>query len=177
MGEGPSAHLVLIGLPGSGKSTLGRRVARQVGVPFVDLDDEIAALEGRAVSEIFAAEGEAYFRAREREVTAALRTRPPMVVAPGGGWAVDPANPALLRPPGRIIYLRVSPGIAVRRMGRGVARRPLLAGPDPVAALEALLRRREPAYAIADVVVDTDRRTRQQIAAAVRQVAADLWAV
>jgi shikimate kinase len=170
-----SAHLVLVGLPGSGKSTLGRRVAREVGVPFLDLDEEIASREGRTVAEIFAESGEPYFRAREREVTAELRARPPMVVAPGGGWAADPGNPALLRPPGRIIYLRVSPTIAVRRMGLGVLRRPLLAGPDPVGALEALLARREPAYVTADVVIDTDRRTRQQITAALRQTAAELW--
>jgi shikimate kinase len=166
---------VLVGLPGSGKSTLGRRVARQLRVPFVDLDEEIERREGRTVAAIFAADGEDYFRAREREVTAILRTRPSMVLAPGGGWAADPGNPALLRPPGRIIYLRVSPAVAVRRMGAGVGRRPLLAGPDPVGVLDELLRRREAAYATADVVLETDWLTQQQILAAVRRVAAGLW--
>lgn len=170
-----SPHLILIGLPGSGKSSIGRRVARQLGVGFVDIDEEIELVEGRSVPEIFAAETESYFRDREREVTATLRERPPMVVAPGGGWAVDPRTPALLRPPGRIIYLRVSPTIAIRRMGQGIGRRPLLAGPDPVGTLDALLRVRESVYATADLTLDTDRRTHQQIATMVREVAADLW--
>ena len=171
----PSAHLILVGPPGAGKSSLGRRLARQLGVGFLDLDDEIEREEGRRVAEIFAAEGEAYFRRREREVTEALRERPPMVLAPGGGWAVDPANPALLRPPGRIIYLRVSAATAIRRMGLGVHRRPLLSGPDPLASLTELVRRRAPVYATADVVVETERRTQQQIIAAMREVATELW--
>ena len=171
----PSPHLILIGLPGSGKSSLGRKVARQLGVGFLDFDAEIERLEGRTVPEIFAATGERYFREQERELTRTLRARPSMVLAPGGGWAAEPGNPALLRPPGRIIYLRVSARTAVRRMGLGVHRRPLLAGPDPVAALEAILERRAPVYATADVVVETERRTQQQILAALREVARGLW--
>lgn len=168
--------MVLVGLPGAGKSTIGRRVARELAVPFLDLDEEIERLEGRTVAQIFASDGEPYFRDRERAVTAGLRARPPMVVAPGGGWVVDPANPALLRPPSRIIYLRVSARLAVRRMGEGVRRRPLLAGPDPVAALERLLADREPAYATADATVHTDDLTQPQIAAAIRSAVSGLWA-
>ena len=171
----PTAHLILIGLPGAGKSSLGRKVARQMGVPFVDLDAEIERVEGRAIAEIFAQEGEPYFREREHALTAALRERSSMVLAPGGGWATDPRNPALLRPPGRIIYLRVSARTAVRRMGVGVHRRPLLAGGDPVAALEALLERRAPVYATADAVVETERRTQQEIVAAVCEIARGMW--
>jgi shikimate kinase len=172
-----TAHLILVGLPGAGKTSLGRRAARELGCPFLDLDEEIERVEGRTVAELFAREGERHFRAREREVTARLRARPPMVVAPGGGWMADPGNPALLRPPSRIIYLRASPTLAVRRMGRGVARRPLLAGPDPVGALTELLARRAPAYETADVIVETDGMTQQQIVRAIRDVAADLWPI
>ena len=171
----PGSHLILIGLPGAGKSTLGRKAARQLGVEFIDLDAEIERVERRTVAEIFAGEGEAYFRERERALTESLRARPSMVLAPGGGWAAQPGNAALLRPPGRIVYLRVSARTAVRRMGLGVQRRPLLAGPDPVAALEALLERRAAVYATADVVVETERRTQQQIVAAVCDVARELW--
>lgn len=171
----PGAHLILVGLPGSGKSTLGRKAARQLGVAFADMDTEIEAAEGRTIAEIFADEGEPYFREREHALTHALRDRPSMVLAPGGGWATDPRNPALLRPPGRIIYLRVSPRTAVRRMGLGVHRRPLLAGADPVATLEALLARRAPLYDTADAVVETERRTQQQILTAIRHLAVELW--
>lgn len=171
----PNSHLVLIGLPGAGKSTLGRKAARQLEVEFLDLDAEIERVERRTVGEIFAAEGEDYFRARERALTASLRSRPSMVLAPGGGWAAQPGNAALLRPPGRIIYLRVSARTAVRRMGLGVQRRPLLAGPDPVATLEALLERRAAVYATADAVVETEHRTQQQIVAAVCEVARGMW--
>ena len=171
----PSSHLILIGLPGAGKSSLGRKVARQMAVPFLDLDAEIERAEGRTIAEIFGREGEPYFREREHAVTAALRARPSMVLAPGGGWASDPRNPALLRPPGRIVYLRVSARTAVRRMGLGVHRRPLLAGPDPVAAVEALLERRAPAYATADAVVETERRAQPEVVAAVCAIARELW--
>jgi shikimate kinase len=174
-GPPPNPHLILIGLPGSGKSSLGRKAARQLGVPFLDLDAEIERREGRTIAEIFAGSGEPYFREREHALTRTLRDRASMVLAPGGGWAAEPHNPALLRPPGRIIYLRVSPRTAVRRMGFGIKRRPLLAGPDPVGALEALLERRAPVYATADVIVETERRTQQQILAAIREVAVDLW--
>ena len=172
---GRGAHLILMGLPGAGKSTLGRKVARQLGVPFLDMDAEIEAAEGRTIAAIFAERGEPYFREQEHALTRALRDRESMVIAPGGGWAAEPRNPALLRPPARIIYLRVSPRTAVRRMGLGVQRRPLLAGPDPVGALEALLARRAPVYATADAVVETERRTQQQILTAIRDVALDLW--
>ena len=166
---------MLVGLPGAGKTTIGRRVARELAVPFLDLDAEIERVEGRTVAEIFATHGEPYFRERERAVTGGLRERPPMVVAPGGGWVIDPTNPALLRPPARIIYLRVSPKLAVRRMGAGVRRRPLLAGPDPVGALERLLAEREAAYATADATVHTDGLTQPQIAAAIRAAVLGLW--
>lgn len=172
---GRGAHLILVGLPGSGKSTLGRKAARQFGVPFLDMDAAIEAAEGRTIPEIFTERGEPYFREQEHALTRALRDRDSMVIAPGGGWATDPRNPALLRPPGRIIYLRVSPRTAVRRMGLGVQRRPLLAGPDPVGTLEALLVRRAPVYATADAVVETERRTQLQILTAIRDVALDLW--
>ena len=171
----PTAHLILIGLPGSGKSSLGRKVARELAVPFVDLDAEVERVEGRAIAEIFAHEGEPYFREREHTLTRALRERPSMVLAPGGGWVGDPRNPALLRPPGRIVYLRVSARTAVRRMGLGVQRRPLLAGPDPVAALESLLERRAPAYATADAVVETERRSQKEIVAVVCDIARGMW--
>ncbi len=154
---GAARHLVLVGLPGAGKSVVGRRVARFLDRPFVDLDRAIEEAAGRSVAAIFADEGEPGFRARERDATAALVDAPPSVIAPGGGWVLDPANPAVLRGRAVVAWLRVSPAAAVARMGAGIARRPLLAGDDPLARLVALAERREPLYAAAaDVAFETE---------------------
>lgn len=149
-------HVVLVGLPGAGKSVTGRRVARLLRRRFVDLDAVIERAAAMPIAAIFAAEGEAGFRARERAATAGLATRAPAVIAPGGGWVLDPANVAALGDRATIVWLRVDPTEAVTRMGAGIARRPLLAGPDPVAALSALLAARAPRYAaVADHVVES----------------------
>ena len=153
-------HLVLVGLPGAGKTAVGRRLAERLARDFVDFDAELERRAGRTIGEIFAREGEPAFRASEAALAGELTARPtPLVLAPGGGCLANPAAAATLRPAGRIIYLRVSAESAVRRMGPAVAQRPLVAGADPVAAVEALLARREALYASADLVLDTDALT------------------
>lgn len=153
----PDAHLILVGLPGAGKSTVGRRVARELGRTFVDFDREIERRSGLAISRIFEELGEPRFRELELELTRELAGAPPAVLAPGGGWIVVPGALALLRPPARMIYLRVRPDVALLRMGRRRALRPLLRKENPEAELARLLREREPAYLRADHVVDVDR--------------------
>jgi shikimate kinase len=153
--DGP-AHLILIGLPGAGKSTHGRRAAKQLHRPFIDLDRRVAHLAGRAVPQIFREEGEAGFRALERKATAALAIEPASVVAPGGGWMLDIGNVELVKPAATIIWLQVSPRAAAARMGARVRQRPLLSNGDPVEKLEQLLERRAPRYATADAVIDTE---------------------
>ena len=153
-------HLILVGLPGSGKTTVGLRLAERLGRPFVDFDAELERRAGVSVAEMFAREGEAAFRAAEAGLADEMARRAePLVLAPGGGWIANPAATAPLRHRGRIIYLRVSADAAVRRMGGNVARRPLLAGDDPVAAVRALLARRATGYEGADVVLDTEALT------------------
>jgi shikimate kinase len=155
--ERPSpAHLILIGLPGAGKSAHGKRVARLLKRPFVDLDREIERVTGRAVAEIFASDGEPAFRAMEHQVTEALAAMPQSVVAPGGGWILDPANVALVKPGARLVWLQVQPAAAVLRMGARIAKRPLLAHENPVGILTQLLEERRARYACADHVVDTE---------------------
>lgn len=149
-------HLILIGLPGAGKSTHGRRVAKALGRPFIDLDRRIAHLAGRSVHRIFRDEGEAGFREFERKATAALAIEPPSVVAPGGGWMMDPGNVELVKPAAVIVWLQVSPHSAAARMGPRARLRPLLANGDPVEKLTQLLRRRSARYAAADAVIDTE---------------------
>jgi shikimate kinase len=155
-----------VGLPGAGKSAVGALVARALGWRFVDLDVEIERLAGRSVAAIFAEEGEARFRVLERDATIPLRGAPASVVAPGGGWAAFPETVALLRPPARMTYLRVSPGEAASRLGRDAQSRPLLRD-NPVVALERLLAARETAYAAADCAIDTEVLSLQQVAASI----------
>jgi shikimate kinase len=169
--EARPPHLILVGLPGAGKSTTGRMLARRLGRPFLDFDVELARREGQSVAEIFAERGEAYFRALEASLSAELVEAPPMVLAPGGGWMANAAAVALLRERGRIIYLRVGPETALRRMGRGYSRRPLLRGPDPLAALRRLFVERDALYRAADHVFDTERFYQQQLTSVIASLA------
>ncbi|HEU4630426.1 MAG TPA: shikimate kinase [Gemmatimonadaceae bacterium] len=155
--------LILVGLPGVGKSTIGAAVAARLGWPFVDFDVEIERREGMSVTELFRTRGEAYFRGCERRLGEELAGRGGMVLAPGGGWIVQPGQVALLRPPGRIIYLAASPAAVAARLGAGRASRPLLAGGDVVDRLARLLADREPAYRTADLVVDTELIDEQEV--------------
>ena len=158
--------MILVGLPGSGKSTVGAAVAATLGRPFVDLDEEIVRHAGRSITSIFAEDGEAAFRALERRATLDLRGAAASVVAPGGGWVTDPATVALLRPPARMAYLKVSPAEAARRLGGEVRSRPLLRD-NPVVALERLLAARQGAYGGADCVIDTEVLSLQEVTASV----------
>lgn len=149
-------HLVLVGLPGAGKSTLGRAVANRLSRPFLDFDAEIEKRSGMSVARIFAERGEAAFRAVEYNLTRELAAAPPMVLAPGGGWVTIPGVMALVRPPGRIIHLLISPAEALRRLRRSRIVRPLLAQADPAMAMQALWERRSRLYATADVTVNVE---------------------
>lgn len=170
----PSAarHLILVGLPGVGKTTVGRALAKRLARPFIDVDAEIERLFDKPVGRIFAEHGEEAFRAAESDVSARLATSTtPAVIAPGGGWVANEAAWAHLRGAARIIYLRVSPDEAVRRMGRGVARRPLLASGDAVATLVALHERRRQAYEdLAELTVETGGLPRGEVVARVLQL-------
>ncbi|HEX2602630.1 MAG TPA: shikimate kinase [Gemmatimonadaceae bacterium] len=163
-------HLILVGLPGVGKTTIGRAAAKHLGRRFIDFDQEIERRAGLDVREIFRLKGEEHFRQLEFDLTQELSGTSGMILSPGGGWITQTRSVELLRAAGRIIYLRASPEAVARRLRR-VETRPLLAGRDPVVALTELYDRRRALYETADVVLDTERLARQQLIAKVVELA------
>jgi shikimate kinase len=156
-------HLIRVGLPGSGTTTIGQAVADRLGRTFLDLDQEIERREGRSISEIFGEKGEMYFREKEHELTAELKLVGNMIIAPGGGWVGNPENVSLVRPPSQLVYLRVRPETALKRLGPLQSMRPLLTRPDPLGELKRLLDARRAAYEAADHTVDTEPFALQKV--------------
>ena len=163
-------HLILVGLPGVGKTTIGRAAAKQLGRQFLDFDQEIERRAGMNVRDIFRLKGEEHFRAMEFALTEELSAKRGMVLSPGGGWIMQHRSVELLRSTGHIIYLRASPEAVARRLRR-VETRPLLAGRDPVVALRELYEKRRELYETADTVLDTEKLARQQLIAKVVELA------
>jgi shikimate kinase len=143
---------------GSGKTTVGRRLASRLGRPFLDSDAEIESRTGRTVREIFAADGEPAFRAVEAEVLAdALASDPPAVVAAAGGTVLDAGNRRRIAAAGTVVWLRADPSVLAARAATG-AHRPLL-DDDPAGVLATMATDREPLYReVADVEVDVSGR-------------------
>lgn len=156
---------VLVGLPGTGKSTSGRRLAKVLAVPFADSDDLVEAATGRTVRAIFAESGEAAFRAAERDAIAAAMRDFDGVLSLGGGAVGDPATRDVLAGSGvPIVLLHAPPATLLARVGDGRTR-PLLRA-DPAARLAALTVEREPVYeSLATIRADTEGRSPGQVAA------------
>jgi shikimate kinase len=146
--------VVLVGLMGVGKTTIGRRLAKALHLPFKDADAEIEAAAGRSVSDIFSERGEAEFRAGERRVIARLLEGPPVVLATGGGAFVNAETRRLIRTQAVSVWLKADLDVLVRRVSRRDTR-PLLKDRNPREVLERLMRERNPFYAEADLVVET----------------------
>jgi shikimate kinase len=143
----------------SGKSAVGAALAKRLGWAHLDLDREIEARAGCSVREIFAAEGEAAFRRWEAQATRRLAGRTRIVLSPGGGWMTNPALLDALGPGTLCVWLQVSPEEVVRRAGAAPGERPLLAGPEPLAAARRLLADRERFYSRAHLALPTDGRS------------------
>jgi shikimate kinase len=160
-------HLVLVGLMGSGKTTVGRRCAKRLDRGFVDLDDLIMTHAAMSIEDIWRDRGEERFRALEREVVLDVcASSVPLVIACGGGTVVDAENRRRLREVGTVVWLRAPTAVLAARVGND-SRRPLLAG-DPAGALARLAELRADAYAAAaDSLVDTDDRDVNAVVAAV----------
>jgi shikimate kinase len=144
--------IVLVGMMGAGKSSIGRRVAARLGIPFVDADVAIEEAAGMSIADIFAAHGEPYFRAGEARVIARLLDHGPQVLATGGGAFMNEQTRANVRDKGVSVWLKAELDVLTRRLKRRNDR-PLLKTADPVATLANLLAERNPIYGEADVTV------------------------
>ena len=152
-------NIFLVGLMGAGKSTIGRHLAKSLGLEFVDSDHEIERRTGASIPLIFDVEGEAGFRQREKKVIAELTQRDGIVLATGGGVVLAPENRACLQERGKVIYLYATVEQLLARTAKD-RNRPLLQTADPRARLQELLTGRDALYReVADVVVDTGGRT------------------
>lgn len=153
--HGTPQNVFLVGLMGAGKTSVGRMLAKRINRTFYDTDAEIERATGVKIPVIFDIEGEAGFRAREEKMVEKLTAMDGIVLATGGGAVLSPANRALLKKHGRVIYLRASPEDLWRRTRRD-RNRPLLQTANPLARLRELHAQRDPLYTeVADLIVDT----------------------
>lgn len=159
-------NLYLVGMMGSGKSSVGRPLAEALGYRFLDADTVVEQAAGRTIPEIFAAEGETGFRALETSVLDQLASWHSLVVATGGGVVGRPQNWGHLRQ-GVVIWLDAPEALLLQRLRNDPTPRPLLADQDPAARLTALLNARRPLYALADLTIQQGEESAQQVAARV----------
>jgi shikimate kinase len=160
-------NLVLVGFSCSGKTTLGRNVARRLRLQFVDTDRLIEEIAGKSIPDIFAAEGEAAFRAYEREAIARAMSQTHQVVSTGGGAFVDPENRQRLRDGNLVIHLQVQPETVFYRLrnSKSGRPRPMLDAPDPLRRIRELMAERREAYNLAHVTIGVDNRSRYELVA------------
>lgn len=153
-GIAPPRTVALVGLMGAGKSTIGRRLAQALDLPFVDADTEIEQAAGCTIPEIFAQHGEPEFRRGERAVIERLLDRAPHILATGGGAFVDPRTRALMKERAITIWLKAPLDVLMKRVSKRDDR-PLLKEDDPRAVMQRLMDARYPLYAEADITVET----------------------
>lgn len=165
-------HLMLVGLPGSGKTTVGRIVAQKLNTGFLDFDQVLVRKQGMPIAQIFGLHGEQKFRQMEAQVADNALAGPPAIMAPGGGWAAQPGHIEKAKEAGAVVvYLKVFAAVAANRAS-GDGTRPLLVGDDPLARMKALLDEREPFYKKADVEVPNDSpKTAEQAADDILKIA------
>jgi len=167
--------IVLVGMMGVGKSSVGRRLAARLSIPFVDADSEIENAAKMTIPEIFARHGEAYFRNGEARVIARLLESGPQVLATGGGAFMNADTRALIQAKGVSIWLNADFDVLLRRTSKRKSDRPLLQTEDPAQTLRALLGEREPTYALADLTVQSREVPHEAIVAdAMKALAAHL---
>lgn len=147
--------VALIGMMGSGKTAVGRALSAALRVPFLDSDHEIELAANASIAEIFARDGEPFFRAREAEVISRLLTGPPVILSTGGGAWLQPRNRETISAQGVAVWLKADLDLLWERV-RHKSTRPLLRTDDPYATLAGLLKEREPIYELADITVEAE---------------------
>ena len=157
-------HIVLVGLPGSGKSTVGRLVAEALTAPLIDVDALLVREMGMPISQIFGMVGEPKFRELERDAVNAAQGGAPGVIVPGGGWAAQPGQLEAAKSSCVVVYLKCQPATATTRADQGEARPVLAGGAQPGQRMRTLLQEREPFYRKAHHEVDADRRPAEAVA-------------
>ncbi len=166
--------LALIGLRGTGKSTVGRILAGRLGRPFADADAELEARVGRSIRAIFAEQGEPTFREWEERVLAALTVRPGLILATGGGVVLRESNRRRLKEFGSVVWLSADPTLLAERLQadpRGLADRPALTAAGTLAELAQTLEARAPLFReVADAVIETDDKTASEVADAIMKL-------
>jgi len=163
-------RVLLVGFMGSGKSSVGRRLAERMGWRFVDFDDAIQRAAGMSIAEIFEREGEPRFRSLEERVARDLLADSRVVLGSGGGWAAAPGRLESVPEGTATFWLKVSPAEAVRRATRHPGKRPLLDRPDALEAASRMLAEREPLYAAARWTVDTERSSVEDVTAGILEI-------
>jgi shikimate kinase len=161
-------HVLLVGLPGSGKTTVGRIAAETLGANLIDIDQLLVREMGMPIAQMFGMVGEVKFRQLERDAVRTARTRDGCVIVPGGGWAAQRGELDAARTDSLLLYLKVDPRVAAKRTEEG-ADRPLLMGVDPEQQIKKLLAEREPFYQLADYVLEAGRRSAEVVAEEVVQ--------
>lgn len=165
MVAGSKSNIILVGFMGTGKTTVGRALAKNLRRPFVDTDARLETMEELSVAQIFRTQGEGIFRTKERQVISQVCKSSGQVIATGGGAIVDQQNVNTMKSSGCIICLTARPEVLIRRL-EGDHTRPLLRNPHPLERINALLVERSDAYAQADFSVDTsDQNTKLTVEA------------
>lgn len=171
----PTRTIALVGLMGVGKSTVGRRLAHRLGLPFVDGDEAIESSAHMTVSDIFAQLGEAEFRAGEARVMRRLLEGPPVVLATGGGAVLNAETRDLMKVHATSVWMRADLNVVAQRVQRRDTR-PLLRGKDPLKTLTAMAEIRYPIYGLADLTVDVGAGAHTQAVTAILAALNDYWA-
>jgi shikimate kinase len=163
-------HIILVGLPGCGKTTVGRLVADALKAPLIDIDGLLMREMAMPVSQIFAMQGEVAFRRMERDAVRAACAREPAVIVPGAGWAAQEGELPAARGSALVVHLKCFPSTALKRTEQGDAR-PLLMTPDPLARMRELEAERAPFYALSDLQVAADNPPADAVAEEVVRLA------